>query len=135
MANVVKSAKTSLGGSEVISRSVQFFSSEKWRCQSQSENIATFEGKQPIPWFLMLLTIAAFFFFIIPGIILWIFVVRKVNKFQNIVITTKSISEGSEVDVKYPQPASKLVNRFIDSLPPYELDEAPSGTVEQPVEA
>lgn len=132
MANKVESTKTSLGPSEVIQRAVQFFSNEKWRCQSQSENIATFEGKPPIPWFLMLLTIAAFFLFIIPGIILWIFVVRKVNKFQSIVITTKSISDGAEVDVKYPKPASKLVNRFIGSLPPYTLDEAPSGAVEQP---
>ena len=116
MANMVVSKKIELKCDEAIARSVQFFSNQRWRCQSQSEKIATFQGKPPIPWFLILMTLIAFLFFIVPGIIMYIFVIRKVYRFQNLVVTTKSISEGCEIDINYPKHAKKLVNRFIKSL-------------------
>jgi hypothetical protein len=120
MANLILAGKTKLSGDDVIVRAVQFFSNQKWRTKSQSARIATFEGRPPIPWFLILLTFLGFLFFIIPGIIMYFLVVRKVYGFHNIVITTKDIDGGSEVDINYPKHAKKLVSRFFDSLPPYE---------------
>jgi len=138
MANMVKSDKTSLQNDEVITRAVQFFSTSKWTCQSQSDKIATFQGKPPIPWFLMLATIIGFLFFIIPGIIMYFLVIRKMYKFQNLVITTKPIQNGTAVDISYPNYAKKLVNRFIESLPSIEaseIKEIKKAEMTQPVEA
>ena len=112
MANLIATAKVKLQSDEVIVRSVHFFSSGKWRVKSQSEKIATFEGRPPIPWFLILLTFIAFLCFIVPGIIMYIFVIRKVS--------AKQINGGSEVDVNYPKQARKIVNRFLESLPSLE---------------
>ena len=50
MADLVDEAQTTLAPQEVISRAVQFFTTEKWRATTQSDRIATFEGKPPIPW-------------------------------------------------------------------------------------
>jgi len=130
MANLIEKGKTSLAGDEVIVRAVQFFTNEKWRSKSQSERIATFEGKPPIPWFLMFMTILAFFFFIIPGIIMYIFVIRKAHRFQNLVLTTKAIDGGSEVDINYPKHAKKLTNKFLASLPPLATEQISTVSVE-----
>lgn len=135
MANLVKSSKTSLQNDEVISRAVHFFSTTKWTCQSQSDKIATFQGKPPIPWFLMLVTLVGFLFFVVPGLILYFFVIRKMYRFQNLVVTTKTMSDGSEVDINYPNYAKKLVNRFMDSLPAYKTEEVATEAIEQPAEA
>jgi hypothetical protein len=121
MANLVKTKKTELKCDEVISRGIQFFSNGNWRCQSQSERTATFVGRASIPWFLILLTIIAFLFFIIPGIIMYLMVIRKMYGFQNLVISTRTNPDGCEVDITYPKQAKKLVNRFLASLPAKEI--------------
>lgn len=118
MADVVAQAKTSLGPDDVIVRAVQFFSTEKWRPTSQSQRTATFEGKPPIPWFMLLLTIVGFVACIVPGIIMYIMVIRKVNRFHNLVVTANPISGGSEVVTQYPKAAGGLVARFFEALPP-----------------
>lgn len=135
MANLLKSGKTSLQNEDVIPRVVQFFSTTKWTCQSQSDKIATFQGKPPIPWFLILATIFGFVFFIIPGVIMYFFIIRKMYKFQNLVVTTKATQDGTEVDINYPNYAKKLVNRFMDSLPTYEVEEIAAAATGQPAEA
>jgi len=135
MANLVKTGKTSLQNDDVISRAVQFFSTTKWTCQSQSDKIATFQGKPPIPWFLILATICGFFFFIIPGIIMYFFIIRKMYRFQNLVVTTKAIKDGTEVDINYPNYAKKLVDRFLEALPTYETEEIAVAATGQPTEA
>jgi len=132
MANLIKTRETELKCDEVIARVVQFFSNEKWRCQSQSEKIATFQGRPPMPWFLILLTLIAFCFFVIPGIIMYFFVVRKVRRFQNLVVTTRAIPGGSDVDINYPKHAKKLVNRFLGSLPPHRSESVPFEAATQP---
>lgn len=132
MANIIVTGKTKLPGDEVIVRAVQFFSTEKWRPKSQSERVATFEGKPPIPWFLLFMTIIGFLFFVIPGIIMYIFVIRKVYRFQNLIVTTKAIEGGADVDINYPKHAKKLVNRFLESLPPLETEQVSPITAEQP---
>lgn len=118
MAELVANTKTSLQGEEVIVRAVQFFTSGKWRTQSQSARIATFAGKPPIPVGMLILTVIAFFFFILPGIIMYFVVIRKMMQLQNIVVSVNPITGGSDVVVKYSKAATKMVNSFVQSLPP-----------------
>jgi hypothetical protein len=118
MAELVANTKTSLQGEEVIVRAVQFFSSGKWRTQSQSARIATFAGRPPIPIGMLILTFIGFVFFIVPGIIMYFVVIRKMMQLQNIVVTVNPISGGSDVVVKYAKHAKKLVDGFLQSLPP-----------------
>ncbi len=117
MAELVATKKTSLQGEEVIVRAVQFFTSGKWRTQSQSSRIATFAGRPPIPVGMLILTVIGFLFFILPGIIMYIVVIRKMMQLQNIVITVNPIDGGSDVVVKYSKAATKMVNGFMQSLP------------------
>ena len=117
MAEQVTRAQTSLGSEDVIVRAVQFFTSEKWRPQSQSARIATFQGKPPIPWGLLILTIIGLFMLFIPGIIMYVLVVRRAMRFQNLVVTVNPTKAGSEVVVTYPNHAKNLVQRYSDLLP------------------
>jgi hypothetical protein len=117
MADKLTNTKTSLPGEEVIVRAVQFFATEKFRCSGQSNRTATFDGRPPIPWFLLLLTILGFMCFLVPGIIMYILVIRKVRRFHNLVVTATPIPGGTEVTITHPGWAAKQVRRFIQSLP------------------
>jgi hypothetical protein len=117
MADLVANAKTALPGEDVIVRAVQYFTNERWRTQSQSPRIATFVGRPKIPFGLLFLTLIGFFFFIVPGIIMYILVIRRVIRFQNIVVTVTPIAGGTEVVITYPKPAHKLANGFLGVLP------------------
>jgi hypothetical protein len=117
MADSVLNKQTSLSSDEVITRAVQFFSTEKWRATTQSPRSATFEGKPPIPWFMLLLTIIGYICCFIPGLIMYFMVIRKLRRFQNLVVTTTSMSRGTEVVVTYPSHSKKLAARFLDALP------------------
>jgi len=117
MADLVATAQTSLGAEDVITRAVQFFTNEKWRPQTQSARIATFQGRPPFPVGLIFLTIIGLIFFIVPGIILYILLVRKVRRFQNLVVTVNPAKSASEVTVTYPKYSKKLVDRFVGLLP------------------
>jgi len=118
MADFVTNGKTSLPAEEVIVRAVQFFSTEKWKATSQSSRTATFEGKPPIPWFMLLLTILGFLACIVPGIVMYIMVIRKMYRFVNLVVTANPVPNGTEVSISHPKSAEKLVNRFLAALPP-----------------
>lgn len=118
MPELVANIRTSLTPEEVILRAIPFFTGEKWRTQSHSARIATFVGRPKIPWLLIFITIFSFLFFVIPGIIMYFFVVRKMARFQNIVVTSNPTSNGSEVVITYSKHAKKLVNKFIATLPP-----------------
>jgi len=118
MADKITNAKTSLSGEEVIVRAVQFFGTKKFRTGSQSARVATFDGKPPIPWGMLFLTILGLLFFIIPGIIMYVIVLRKMYRFQNLVVTANSIAGGTEVSISHPSWAAATVRRFIDVLPP-----------------
>jgi len=117
MSDLVTNGRTSLSAEEVIVRAVQYFSTQKWRATSQSTRTATFEGKPPIPWFLLLLTILGFIACIVPGVIMYIMVIRKVNRFHNLVVTANPITNGTEVSVSYPKHADKLASGFLAALP------------------
>lgn len=117
MSDLVTNGRTSLSSEEVIVRAVQYFSTQKWRATSQSTRIATFEGKPPIPWFMLLLTIIGFLCCLVPGIIMYIMVIRKVYRFHNIVVTANPITNGTDVSVSYPKNAGKLVDGFLSALP------------------
>lgn len=118
MADLVTNARTSLAGDEVIVRAVQFFSTEKFRTGSQSGRVATFDGKPPIPWGMLLLTILGFLLCIVPGVIMYIMVIRKMYRFQNLVVTANPITGGTEVSISHPKWAAGSVKRFIGVLPP-----------------
>lgn len=117
MADIVQNTKTSLTGEDVIVRSVQFFTNERWQPVSQSARVATFKGKASIPWFLLFLTVMGFFFFVLPGIIIYFVVIRRMYRFQNLVITCHPLTGGTEVSVSFPKHASKLVSKFFAALP------------------
>jgi len=117
MADSVSSIKTSLSAEEVITRAVQFFSMERWRATTQAGRSATFEAKPPIPWFMLLLTLIGFMFCIVPGIIMYVMVVRKMYRFVILVVTVNPVQGGSEVVITHPRRVSRVVNRFLAALP------------------
>jgi hypothetical protein len=117
MADSVLTKQTSLSGEEIVTRAIQFFSTENWRTTSQSPRAATFEGRPPIPWFLILLNIVGYMCCIIPGIVIKIIIIKKMRRFQNIVVAVTPMTKGTEVTVTYPDHAKKLANRFIAILP------------------
>ena len=112
-------AKTSLPSEEVIVRAVQFFATEKFRVSSQSGRVATFDGRPLIPWGMLLLTVLGFMFCIVPGIIMYIMAIRKLRRFQNLVVTVNPISGGTEVSITHPSWAAGTVKRFVGALPTY----------------
>ena len=124
MANLVVNKSTSLAGEEVVVRSVQFFTGERWRAQSQSARVSTFVGRPPIPLVMLILTFLGFLFFIVPGIIMYVLVVRKMVRLQNIVVTANPQSTGSDVVITYPAHAAKLVARFLEALPANQISTA-----------
>lgn len=118
MADAISNEKTSLSSEETIVRAVQFFSTEKWRATTQSGRVVTFQGMPPIPWFMLMFTILGFLFCIIPGVIMYFMVIRKLRRFQNLVVTANPIAGGTEVSVSHPQWSQSLVKRFLQALPP-----------------
>jgi hypothetical protein len=117
MADLILNKQTSLSGEDVITRAVQFFSTEKWRTTSQTARAATFEGRLPVPWFMMLLTIIGYCCCFVPGIIMQIMVLNKLRRFQNLVVTATPMTRGTEVTVTYPGHSKKLAERFLKALP------------------
>ena len=117
MADSVLTKQTNLSGEEVITRAVQFFSTERWRATTQSARSATFEGKPPIPWFMILFTIIGYCCCVVPGVIMYVMVIKKLRRFQNLVVTATPMSTGTEVVVTYPGHAKKLAGRFLEALP------------------
>ncbi len=116
-AELVATQQTTLPADDVIVRAVQYFTNGKWRAQSQSQRVATFVGIPPIPWVLMFCTYISFFFFLVPGIIMYFFVVRKVRRLQNIVVSCNPNEKGTEVVITYTKIAKNMVDRFLTSLP------------------
>lgn len=124
MAELIRQGKTDLPYEDVIVRAVQYFSTVSWRPTSQSSRVATFQGKPPIPWFMLLITLLGFLFMVLPGVIMYIMVIRKMYRFQNLVVTANPIDGGTEVVVQYPKTTSRLVTGFFEALPPYGISSA-----------
>ena len=120
MADQVANTHTSMSTEEVIAKAVQYFSTGKWQPTGQSARTATFRGMPPLPWGLIILTLAGLIACVVPGIILYILLVKKARQFQNMEVTASPISGGTEVVVTSPPWASKLVSGFLGSLPPLE---------------
>jgi hypothetical protein len=66
---------------------------------------------------MMLLTILGFIFCLIPGIIMYVMVIKKLHRFHNLVVTTSPLGGGTDVTVTYPGHAKGLARRFLDALP------------------
>jgi len=117
MADLVTTAQTSLPPEEALVRAVQFFTTENWRAQSQSNRVATFVGIPKIPWVKILIAILLMFCFVLPGILYYLYAIRKIYRFQNIVVTASPRGAGSEVVVTYAPHAKSLVTNFLAALP------------------
>ncbi len=130
MADKVSNAKTSLSGEETITRAVQFFSTAKFRTSSQSPRAATFDGMPPIPWLMLLFTVLGFMLCVVPGIIMYFMAIRKLRRFQNLVVTANPIGGGTEVSVSHPAWAGKHVERFLKALPPLAVAETKTGQIQ-----
>lgn len=126
MADQVANAKTSLSAGEVIVRAVQFFSTEKFKATSQSERAATFEGRPPIPWGMLLLTFLGYAACVVPGVILHLMVLRKMYRFYSLVVTANPVPGGTEVSSSYPDFARDLAPRFLGALPPLVVEASSS---------
>lgn len=111
--------KTTLSEEKVIKRAGQFFANNGWMIQDQAESEAIFKGRPPIPLRLLFLTILGFLFFIIPGVIVYRALVKRVTRFQNIMVKVRPVAgNSSEVTVIYSRAAEKLINKFLNLLPP-----------------
>jgi hypothetical protein len=118
MAEQVASGKTSVSPEDVIVRAVQFFTTERWRAQTQSGRIATFVGRPRINPILWIATVVGLIACVIPGIILYIVMIRKAYAFQNIVVTVNPVVGGTEVVITHSEQVVDLVQRFLALLPP-----------------
>jgi hypothetical protein len=117
MADIVATKKTSLASEEVIVRAIQYFSSVQWRPSSQSARAVSFDGKIPIPWGSIVVTILGFILCIVPGVICYIMLIRKVHRFVNLVVTANPVLDGTDVIISHPKSAGKAVYRFFTALP------------------
>jgi hypothetical protein len=116
MAERVERKQTSLSSQDVMVRAVQYFTNTKWRTQTQSDRIATFVGRPPIPVLGILLTLVLIPT-VIGAIIAYIAVVRRAMQLQNIVVTANPNNKGAEVVVTFPKHTRKMVGQFLMSLP------------------
>ena len=117
MADLVATKSTTLPAEEVLVRAVQFFTNESWRAQSQSNRIATFVGSPKIPWVHLLIAVLLTICFVVPGLIYYLLVIKKIRALQNVVVTTTPKDSGCEVVVTYPPHARKLADAFFAALP------------------
>lgn len=117
MEDVVRQQKTNLACEEIIARAVQYFSKEDWRLTSQSPCTATLQGKPPLPRFMLPLTVLGLLLFIVPGVILYVMVIRKMVGLHHLVVTAIPVSGGTVVMVQHPQTTERLVAGFLEGLP------------------
>src|SRR6266852_110145 len=117
MADLVARTQTTLPPDEVMVRAVQFFTNEKWRAQSQTNRIATFVGVIKVPWIHLVLAVLLMVCFVVPGVLYYFLVIRKMRNLRNIVVTTTPNDGGSEVVVSYPDDSQRMVDSFFVALP------------------
>jgi hypothetical protein len=117
MADLVVNQKTTLAADEVIVRAIQFFSTENWRVTSQSGRAVTLAGKPPFPLLHLCFVIIGFMLCVVPGIILYFMLLRKVIRFQNMVVTATAVNNETDVSITYPPHGRKLVEKFLLALP------------------
>jgi hypothetical protein len=65
---------------------------------------------------MMFLTVLGFLFCVIPGIIMYFTMIRKLHRFQNLVVTATPQGQGTDVVVTYPKHAKNLADRFLVAL-------------------
>lgn len=117
MADLVVTRYTTLAADEVLVRAVQFFTNENWRAQSQTNRVATFVGVPKIPWFQLTLAILLTSCFVVPGLVYYLLVIRKIRQLQNVVVTTTPKETGCDVVVTYPAYAQRYVDSLFAALP------------------
>ena len=110
--------KTTLSEEDVIKRAGQFFTDNGWAIREQFANGATFKGRSSVPLRLIFLTVFGFLFFIIPGVIVYRALVKRVTRFQSILVRVKPVAGNSEVTIIYCKATGKLINKFQNLLPP-----------------
>ena len=117
MAELNAAAVTTISSEDVMVQAVRTFTNSRFRVQSQTNRIATFVGRAKFPIVHVFVLAFLAFFFVIPAIIYWFIVVRKVWRMESIAVTTNPGVGGCGVHVSYPKSAEKAVVAFIASLP------------------
>ena len=110
--------KTTLSEEDVIKRAGQFFTDNGWAIREKFANGATFKGRSSVPLRLIFLTVFGFLFFIIPGVIVYRALVKRVTRSQSILVRVKPVAGNSEVTIIYCKATGKLINKFQNLLPP-----------------
>jgi hypothetical protein len=96
---------------------VRSLATGRFRVQSQNSRITTLVGMGKFPFIHVVILCFLAFFFVIPAIIYWVVVVRKVRKVESIAVTTTPAVSQCAVHVSYPKSADKMVQSFLASLP------------------
>ena len=109
--------KTSHRYEDVIVGAMNYFTAEDWRYTDQSARKVIFRGRPCIPCYMLALMTAGFLALVVPGVALYFLHIRKTYRFSDIVVTVQPVRDGTEVVVRYPVPASALVQRFVERLP------------------
>ena len=131
MAQKVTTAKTKLSAEDVIVRSVQFFTNEKWRTQTQSSRAVTFRANVPVPRIVtgFLLLVGGIFLsftivlliigvpMVIAGFLILFSAGIRLLGSQDLVVTATQSGNGSEVIITHAYQAARSVNQFVEALP------------------
>jgi hypothetical protein len=118
MADKTKQVHSPSPAEEILDRAIQYFSTEKFRVTSQAQRTVTFEGRPPFPWGMILLTLLGFAFCIVPGIVMYALVVKKMYRFYSLVVSANAAENGTTaVFISYPDFAEGLVSTFLRALP------------------
>jgi hypothetical protein len=117
MPDLVRNLSTTLSPDEVMVRAVQFFTTERWRAQSQTNRIATFVGMPKVPLIKIIFLVVLTFFLVVPGLLYYLVVISKLRRMHNIVVTTTPDGSGCSVVITYPKHAQRMVDSFTAALP------------------
>lgn len=65
----------------------------------------------------MFFTLIGFLLCIIPGLIMYYAIVRKMYRYYNLVVTVTASEHGTQVTITHPNFSASLVKRFLKALP------------------
>lgn len=123
MADRTKQVRSPNSAAEILERAVLYFSTEKFRVTSQASRTVTFEGRPPFPWGMLLLTVLGFAFCLVPGIVMYVLVVKKMYRFYSLVVSATSGEDGTTaIFISYPDFAEPLVEAFLRAVPQVRSD-------------
>ena len=117
MADLTSACRTPLSGGEVLNRAVAFFSSYGWRVRQSSIDSHFLLLRKGIGWKLQMLLVLGFMCVVIPGMVLYWWLVKRSAPIRQIRFAVTVVDRGSELVVTFPRKWRRLVDLFMDSLP------------------